>query len=444
MKTRVPAWLRHLLERPAAVLGGGVSGCAAAGLIAHLGGSAEVYDLASADASRRVFGADEAGGHGLVIVSPGFAPDHPWVAAARTAGCEVLGELDLGALAWPGVILAVTGTNGKTTLTSFLAHALSLAGRDARAVGNIGEAFCDAWRRPADRSSIAVCEVSSFQAETLRHFEAEAALWSNFAEDHLERHGTLEAYFRAKHHLVTRTRGRRVFFGPDVLVQARALGLDLPVSGCVPFEAEALDPGVEATSFALRPQRENYLLARALWRALGLPVGRLVEAAATFTPGPHRMARVAELRGVAFWNDSKATNFHAAEAALANFTRPVLWIGGGRSKGGDLAAFAARLAGRVRRAFLIGETAPALAGHLDAAGVPHTRCATLEAAVAEAFAVAVAGDHVLLSPGFASFDMFTGYDDRGRRFEALVHELRAANGGRPDPSSTPTPNRPAA
>src|SRR6185369_11572835 len=136
--------------------------------------------------------------------------------------------------------------------------------------------------------------------------------------------------------------------------------------------------------------------------------------------GLHRLSRVGEKRGVTFWNDSKATNFHAVEAALATFAGPVLWIGGGKAKGGDLAGFVRRIARHLRHAFLIGETSSALAGHCRDVRVPATPCATLAEALNGAFAVAAVGDHIVLSPGFASFDMFHGYDDRGRQFESLV------------------------
>lgn len=447
MIPHVPDWLMHLLRRPVAIFGAGVSGRAAAGLVARLGGIAVIYDrTAGADVAGN-FDADAASRHSLVVLSPGFAPTHEWVQAARSAGCEVLGELDFGALAWPGEIIAITGTNGKTTLTEFLTHALKLAGRDAQAAGNIGQAFCAAALAGARAESIAICEVSSFQAETLRFFRASATLWSNFAEDHLERHGALENYFRAKFNLVKHTRSAAVFYGPSVLEQARALGLELPISGSVPFASEPVDARLAATIFGRLPQRENFLLARALWRHLGLPDAQLIAAAQSFKVGPHRLARVAEIRGVTFWNDSKATNFHAVEAALASFAAPVLWVGGGRSKGGDLAAFAARIAPRVGQAFLIGETGEALARHLREQAVPFVICGSLHDAVVQAFQAAVSGDHVLLSPAFASFDMFTGYDDRGRRFEAIVADLARASALRPASFSSsphhPTPTCPA-
>jgi UDP-N-acetylmuramoylalanine--D-glutamate ligase len=216
----------------------------------------------------------------------------------------------------------------------------------------------------------------------------------------------------------------------------------------VPFAREPDEPRLATTIFGRLPQRENYQLVRAFWRQRGLPEEQLVAAALSFQVGAHRLARVGEARGVSFWNDSKATNFHAVEAALASFPAPVLWIGGGRSKGGDFAAFAARIAPRLRRAFLIGETREALARHLREQAVPVALCESLRDAVTQAFAAAARGDAVLLSPAFASFDMFKGYDDRGRCFEAIVAELTGASGtaSRATPTSPAphNPNRPAA
>jgi len=423
MKPVVPAWLVHLLRRPVAVLGAGVSGRGAAGLVGLLGGSAVIYDRAAPAPVRPDFGAEQAAGHALVIVSPGFAPEHPWVQAARSAGCEILGELDLAALAWPGRLIAVTGTNGKTTLTEFLTHALRQIGLDARAVGNVGIAFCDAWRTPATAESIAVCEVSSFQAETLRFFQAEASMWSNFAEDHLERHPTMEAYFRAKYNLVRRTAAGAFFYGPGVRAAARGYGLELPAAGAVDFADRLGDARLAGTVFARPPQSENYQLLLAVWRHLGFSEQQLADAVLNFRLGGHRLVRVQQVRGVSYWNDSKGTNFHAVEAALAGFDRPVLWIGGGRSKGGDIAAFVTRIAPRVRRAFVMGETAAFLAETFGRLAVPVAVCDSLRAAVGQAREAATAGDDIVLSPGFASFDMFKGYDDRGRQFESIVAEL---------------------
>ena len=448
-----PANIAALLARPVAVFGAGVSGSGVLSLLAAAGAAGRVYDEQAAGAEK-TFGAQQAAAHGLVVFSPGFAPDHAWLAAARAAGCVCLGELDFASLFWRGELVAITGTNGKTTLTEFLAHALNAAGRRAHAAGNTGYSLSrlvvdqnggmaepvaavydrrtDSERRSqsaatadSNRPMIAVCEVSSFQAETLQHLRPTATLWTNFAEDHLERHPGLAAYFAAKWRLIERTPPGAVFVGSSVQNQAVQSGqtYTLPPSACIASEGQQADVRLAGTVFAGYPQRENFLLAAAWWRHAGLPEASLYAAARSFQLGAHRLTRVGEKHGVTFWNDSKATNFHAVEAALATFSAPVLWIGGGRAKGGDLAGFVRRITRKIRHAFLIGETSPALAGFCRDSRVPATLCGSLEEAVRTAFARATAGDHVLLSPGFASFDMFRGYDDRGRHFINLVENL---------------------
>ncbi len=423
MPLAIPALLKPRLAAPVAILGGGVSGAGVQALVAALGATGRVYDAKGTD-----FTAKAAAGHALVVYSPGFAPEHPWLARARAAGAEVLPELDFAALAWTGRVVAVTGTNGKTTLTEFLTHALRSIGRTAVATGNIGHPFSKlvADLAGGTRDAIALCEVSSFQAEALRHFHADAALWTNFAEDHLERHPGLEAYFSAKWNLVARTTSGGVFAGSSVQRFAAKFDRPLPAAAAVATEGQPADPRLAGTVFAEYPQRENYLLAAAWWRAAGHEERALVAAAKTFTLGRHRLARVLEAEGVTYWNDSKATNFHAVEAALARFAAPVVLIAGGKGKGGDLAGFVHRIAPRVKHAVLIGETSTELAFHCATFRVAHTLCATLEEAVRRAAELAVPGDQVLLSPGFASFDQFRNYEDRGDQFERLARELSTA------------------
>lgn len=423
-----PANLIALLARPVAVFGAGVSGQAVRSLLAALGAEGVLYD-GQADGARRDFTAADAAAHGLVVFSPGFAPEHAWLAVARAAGCVALGELDFASLFWRGELIAITGTNGKTTLTEFLAHALNAAGRRAHVAGNIGYPLSrfvvehSPGGGPQRETDIAVCEVSSFQAETLHHLRPTTTLWTNFAEDHLERHPGMEAYFAAKWRLLERTAPDACFVGSSVQAYAAASGRTLPAPACLATEGRSADARLAGSVFAGYPQRENFLLAAAWWGRAGLPADALYAAARTFRLGEHRLARVGEKRGVTFWNDSKATNFHAVEAALATFPTAVLWIGGGKAKGGDLAGFVRRIARKIRHAFLIGETAPALAGFCRAAQVPANACGSLEEAVRSAFVRATAGDQILLSPGFASFDMFRGYDDRGRQFACLVEKL---------------------
>jgi UDP-N-acetylmuramoylalanine--D-glutamate ligase len=267
--------------------------------------------------------------------------------------------------------------------------------------------------------------VSSFQAETLKYFHADAELWTNFAEDHLERHGPMENYFAAKWNLVAHAAPGAVFAGSSVVRFAKNFGCTLPPRAVVDSEACPADLRLAGTPFAAYPQQENFLLAAAWWQSEQLPPEALLVAARSFHLGPHRLARVAEYDGVVYWNDSKATNFHAVEGALTNFPRPVLLIAGGKGKGGDLAGFVSRIAPRVKIACLIGETSRALAAACAEHGVACVLCPTLADAVGRAAAASAPGDQVLLSPGFASFDMFRSYEDRGVQFERLVNNLGA-------------------
>ncbi len=420
-----PAFLGPLLASPVGVLGAGVSGRAAVRLVEQLGGEAVLYDERGEGGARPDF---RASAHQLVIVSPGFSPSHGWVVDARSTSAVCLPELDFASLFWRGSLVAVTGTNGKTTLTEFLCYALDQAGIDAWAVGNVGKAFSEVVveRDGGAPDSIAVCEVSSFQAEMLRHFRADAVIWTNFAEDHLERHGSMKGYFEAKWHLFERAVGGEVFAGSSVQRAAERYGQTLPESAVIDTEDPAGDILLSGTVFDDQPQRENFLLAAAWWRAAGMREPLLYAAARTFEVGPHRLARVGERDGVTWWNDSKATNFHATEAALLRFGAPVILIAGGKSKGGDVAAFVQRIAPRVKHVLLIGETRNILATFFGAASVSHQVCAELADAVHAAAALAQAGDHVLLSPGFSSLDTFSGYTERGLQFESLVEALPAA------------------
>lgn len=422
MSLTIPESLHPLLAQPVAIFGAGASGTAVCALLAELGVPGVIYD-----AKGTSFTAKTAKAHRLVVFSPGFPPEHPWLKLARAAGAECLGELDFAAQFWRGSIIAITGTNGKTTLTEFLTAALCATGRQAYATGNIGHAFAQlvAETRGGSAETIAVCEVSSFQAETLTRFRADATLWTNFAEDHLERHPGLESYFGAKWNLLVHTKPGGVFVGSSVQRHALKFGRPVNDEARVDTEDQPAEPELVGTVFADYPQRENYLLAAAWWRSAGLPLEALRSAARAFQLGRHRLTRLGEIAGVTYWNDSKATNFHAVEAALTRFTSPVVLIAGGKSKGGDLAGFMHRIAPRVKHVVLIGETSAELAFQASTFRIAHTTAVTLAEATRRAAELAAPGEHVLLSPGFASFDMFRGYVDRGEQFEQLVSELGA-------------------
>jgi len=422
MLPTAPDFLAARLQRPVAVFGEGVSGRGVLALLRILGVEGTIYDARGTE-----FTAPAAGRHDLAVFSPGFAPTHEWLRLAQAQGLLCLGELDFASLFWRGRLVAITGTNGKTTLTEFLAHALQTAGVPAFATGNIGRPLSDlvADRSGGEARDLAICEVSSFQAETLQHLRPEATLWTNFAEDHLERHDGMAGYFAAKWNLIARTKAGAVFVGPTVAAFAREQGLTLPASAVALTEAAA-DPQLAETVFAAAPQWENFQIASAWWRFTGRNEAELLAAARSFRLGRHRLARVAEIAGVSYWNDSKATNFHAVEAALTRFSEPVLLIAGGKAKGGEIPGFVRRIAPRVKHLCLIGETQAALAAACAVCRVAHTLCAGLAEAIQTAARLAVAGDVVLLSPGFASFDQFRNYEDRGEQFEKLVGGLGTA------------------
>ncbi|WP_309397785.1 UDP-N-acetylmuramoyl-L-alanine--D-glutamate ligase [Cerasicoccus maritimus] len=408
---------------PAAVLGAGVSGLGAMALLRSQGAWVNLFDENGTAGAKTEFTDRDAKQHKLVVHSPGLSPDHPWLAKARDAGASVYGELDFASVYWPGGLVAVTGVNGKTTLTEFLVHALKSVGTDAMAAGNVGFPLSRFFETGGADSTVAVCEVSSFQSEGMRAFRPQAVLWTNFAEDHLERHGTMEKYFAAKWRLVERLVRPRLIVGPSVAEWAKLLGYKLP-SYTIVIDSESVTPPA-GSPFVNYPQRENYALARAYWEMEGSDLAELDAAACSFHVPAHRLELIAKGDdGVQFWNDSKATNFHAAEAGIAATHGPIVWIGGGRRKGGDVAAFAQRISGKISHACLVGESAPELAEAFTALGTPHHCHSSLSEAVREAWNRRESGGSILLSPGFSSHDQFASYAERGECFKQAVLSLK--------------------
>ncbi len=412
---KVTFWLRS----PVAIFGAGSSGRAAERLIDDLGGTSVVYDEFNADFPD--FTEEAASRHELVIVSPGFSREHPWMKLGRLHGCEVIGELDLASLLWKGKVVAVTGTNGKSTLVEFIAHSLRYAGFDARAVGNIGIPFAQSLTRGNRAEAWAVVEVSSFQAETMRYFRADSVLWSNFSEDHLDRHGSMRSYFEAKANLLSVGRPRLTLLGEDVAPYFHRFGRALPPEAQV-LSGPILN-GPEGSIFNLLPQWENFQLAAALFRSWGFDPRILLDTVTDFEQSPHRLRRVSRINEVEFWNDSKATNFSAAEAALKHFNRKVIWLGGGKPKGGRIESFVRRISPCVKKAFLTGDTAEQLGRAFDEMRVSWQRFDSLENSVRAAFDQAGADDVVVLSPGFASQKPFKNFSERGRCFERVLSDL---------------------
>ena len=349
----------------------------------------------------------------LLVKSPGVPNEAPLVVAARERDVPVWSEVELGYRLLPNSIVAVTGTNGKTTTTELLRAIFEAAHRPVEVAGNVGRALCELDGEVAADVAV-VCELSSFQLEDVHRFRPRAGVLLNVTPDHLDRHGSFEAYRDAKLRMfANQTRD-------DVAVVPR--GFDAVPGAGKRIEFGAGDDLPEEPSIRGEHNRENAAAATAVARAIGISEEAIGFALRTFPGVPHRLEPVRELGGVLYVNDSKATNPEAAERALSAYVQhPVRLILGGSLKGssfGRLADEASRR--RVVRAYLIGEAAPQLAEALAAANVDHVEAGDLEAAVRLARADAEPGDVVLLSPGCASFDQFGDYEERGRAFRLLV------------------------
>jgi UDP-N-acetylmuramoylalanine--D-glutamate ligase len=345
-------------------------------------------------------------GMDVLIKSPGVPPEAPLVTAARERGVPVWSEVELGGRLLPNPILGVTGTNGKTTTSELLGTMLG-----APVAGNVGRALTELDGEVGDDDWI-VCELSSFQLEDIDRFRPRIAVLLNLEPDHLDRHGTFEAYRDAK---------LRVFENQspdDIAVVPRGF----PEAGAarrVEFSAD--DPLLAEPRIPGRHNRENAAAATAAARAAGASDEQIAEALSTFPGVPHRLEQVAKIGGVRYINDSKATNAAAARRAIAAYDEPLHVILGGLGKSESYVELAADLRAKGARAYLIGAAADELAAALD---VPYEQCGELAAAVRRAAAAAKPGEIVLLSPACASYDQFEDFEQRGDTFRRLVEELR--------------------
>jgi UDP-N-acetylmuramoylalanine--D-glutamate ligase len=407
------------LPRRALVVGLARSGLAAAAALARHGVDVVAADRApDADPGRLAdlgvelrLGTEEEAlleGVDLVVKSPGVPAESPLVSGARTRGVPVWSEVELGYRLLPAGshLIGVTGTNGKTTTTELLGAILRTDGRAVEVAGNVGRALTDAVLAAAPGSWIA-CELSSFQLEDVQTLACDVAVLLNLEPDHLDRHGTFEAYRAAK---------LRIFERALASVVPHGSGIEgIEFSADDPLPAEPLIPG--------RHNRENAAAATAAARAAGVPDAAIAEALRTFPGVPHRLELVRELHGVRWINDSKATNTAAARRGVAAYDAPLRLMLGGSLKGEDFAPFARELPATVRSIYLLGAASEELAVALDAAGREYVRAGDLATAVSRAAADAQPGDVVLLSPACASYDQFANFEERGDTFRRLVQEL---------------------
>jgi UDP-N-acetylmuramoylalanine--D-glutamate ligase len=400
-----------------------------------------------------------------VVISPGWRQDHPLVVQILDSSIEMLNEIDI---AWdlrseraPGQKwIALTGTNGKTTTVEMTAAILQAAGIKAVACGNVGDTVIDAVDRD-DAYDVLVLELSSFQLHWAKqaHFEAAAIL--NIADDHLDWHGSFDAYADAKFSILDRTETAilNADDGPVVVRANRFLGRKVffSLNTPAPGEIGVVEELLVDRAFVADPQQaamicelvdiiptvphnvSNALAAAGLARALDVPHEDIQKALRDFRPGRHRIETVYENNGVTWINDSKATNPHAAAASLMSHLS-VIWIAGGLAKGADMEPLIQRAAGRIKVAILVGADRQLIEAALikDAPDVPRIMIDTpddyvrggvsnslMEAIVAEAAKHAVSGDAVLLAPACASMDQYISYADRGDRFAQAVKKVIA-------------------
>jgi len=434
-----------LLEKRVLVLGLGDTGLSVARWVERQGGLVRAADTRAAPPHAGDYRGELHTGRfsealledvDLVCISPGLSLDQPVVQAARARGVPVLGDVELFARHVGAKVIAVTGTNGKSTVTALTGHLLRAAGLDCEVAGNIAPPVLEALMRrlglPSAPPAAWVLELSSYQLETTWSLEPHAAAMLNLSEDHLDRYRGLDEYGAAK---------ARVFAGGGVQVlnrndarsmaMARAgrrvvsFGLDAPardgdfgiVDGSL-AEGRAPFLPVEQLPIHGLHNAANALAACALARTLGVSHEQLAEGLCAFRGLPHRLQLVAQRGGVDWYDDSKGTNVGATIAALRGLGRPTVLILGGEGKGQDFAPLAAPVRQFARQVLLIGRDAP-----LIEKVIPGERCASLEEAVERAARAARPGDAVLLSPACASFDMFRDYRHRGEAFAAAVRRL---------------------
>ncbi len=443
----------QLQEARTLIVGLGATGLSCARFLAQRGVEVAVIDSrqqppALADMQRELphvalftggFDAEVFGRAERILVSPGVSLQEPLLVEAQQRGVEVIGDIELFARTALAPVVAITGSNGKSTVTTLLGAMAQLAGRNVRVGGNLGTPALDLVEE--QEPDLYVLELSSFQLETVQSLHCRVATVLNISPDHLDRYDSLAAYARAK---------QRIFSGAEIQIVNRD---DVAAAGLASDEAPIVgfcldEPAPSSQDFGLletqdgcwiakgserwmpasavripgRHNLANALAALALGDALGFPREAMLQVLKEFQGLPHRTQWVAETGGVRWFNDSKATNPGAALAAIHGFDGPLVLIAGGQGKGADFSGLAASLGGRVKAVVLLGEAADEIDAALQGK-VATQRAADMFDAVRQAVALAVPGDTVLLSPACASFDMFSDYQQRGELFMQAVQEL---------------------
>ena len=452
--------MMDLKNKKVLVVGLGKSGLAAALFLRRRGAQVTVSDVRSAEALAKDIPAlleegimVETGGHGLltfrrqdlIVVSPGVPLNTPELAQVRSFGLPVIGELELAGRFLKGRIVAITGSNGKTTTTALLGEILKEAGIPTLVGGNIGVPVVALIDQSTDETW-SVLEVSSFQLESTEEFHPSIAVILNITPDHLDRHGSFENYARAKERIfAAQNKNDFVVLNADNERAAEAasrsvakvywFSVEHPVEQgawleegyvvCRQSRDAATERVMPLSGIPLKGSHnvENVLAAVVAARLAGAPAEAIRRAIEAFQAVEHRLEFVATVNGVEFYNDSKATNVDATAKAVAAFQSGIHLILGGKDKGSDYTQLAQLLRERVRAVYTIGSAAAKIESHLRGVVSIHS-CETLDNAVAAAASAARPGEVVLLAPACSSFDQFENYEHRGRVFKELVSERR--------------------
>jgi len=441
------------------VVGLGKSGVASALFLVSRGALVTVSDAKREDQLRNEIPAlldrgitVETGKHGertianqeLIVVSPGVPGDLPALEHARRLGIPIIGEIELTARFLAGKIIAITGSNGKTTTTTLTGEIIASGGRKTLVGGNIGTPAITFVEQSTPDTWV-VLEISSFQLETIESFHPHISAVLNLTPDHLDRHGSMEQYIAAKARIFENQNAgdyavlnadheatRRLAKGirPQVLWFSRKHEVERGAfvkDGAIVYRGREMVEIMPLSEISLKGAHnvENVLAAVAIGMAAGVEPSAIRRAVKEFRAVEHRLEYVATLRGVQYYNDSKATNVDATIKALESFPANVHLILGGRDKDSDYRELKPLINGRVKQVYTIGEAAAKIESQIGGAA-PVRSVQTLEAAVREAAELAAAGDIVLLAPACASYDQFSSYEHRGRTFKELVQSLAGA------------------
>jgi UDP-N-acetylmuramoylalanine--D-glutamate ligase len=351
----------------------------------------------------------------LVVVSPGIPPTHPLYLSAQKQGIEMIGEIELAARSIHHHCIGITGSNGKTTVTTLVTHVLNSSGICAKSLGNVGTPLTSEIDSYDSQDAIFVIELSSFQLETLNSRILNYAIILNLTPNHLDRHLTMEAYASAKSRIKNCLKDGGKFF-TDSHTSKKFSSL---IGNC-----HIYDRDIDVNNY----DETNQAAAFALCEPLGITKSQFLTALKTYHKPPHRLEFVDKIDDIHYYDDSKATSIDAVLKAVSTLQGNVILIAGGLDKGAPYTPWISAFAGKVKTIFAIGEAAPKIVRDMDQK-VPVIVCHSLADAVLCSSKEAKPGDNILLSPGCASYDMFRDYKHRGEEFKRLVKNLKTQNAG---------------